>query len=57
MKCTKGFLCSIYIEFYRMEKAPKSPKLLICECCAFNCITKKDFIRHLLTANIKNCII
>ena len=36
-----------------MEKAPKSPKLLICECCAFNCITKKDFIRHLLTAKHK----
>jgi hypothetical protein len=36
-----------------MEKALKSPKLLICECCAFNCITKKDFIRHLLTAKHK----
>jgi hypothetical protein len=36
-----------------MEKNQKSPKLLICECCTFSCITKKDFNRHLLTAKHK----
>ena len=39
-----------------MEKAQKAQKaniILLCECCGFSCITKKDLNRHLLTAKHK----
>jgi hypothetical protein len=34
-------------------KTLKNPKLIICECCDFKCINKKDFNKHLMTVKHK----